>query len=57
MEQAMTGVALALAARVADAALESVTIASARVELAGRHLGRQVGGAVLWATVLCGVRR
>ena len=53
----MTGVALALAARVADAALESVTIASARVELAGRHLGRQVGGAVLWATVLCGVRR
>lgn len=53
----MTGIALALGLRGLDRALESVAIASARVELAGRHLGRQVGGAVLWATVLCGVRR
>lgn len=53
----MTGIALALAARAVDVTLETAIIASARLELASRHLSRQVGGAVLWATVLCGVRR
>lgn len=53
---AVTGIALALALRGLDRALESAAIASARLELASRHLSRQVGGAVAWACVLWGVR-
>lgn len=51
----MTGIALALAARAVDTTLETVAIASARVELAGFYLSRQVGGATAWACVLWGV--
>lgn len=53
----MTGITLALAARAVDVTLETVAIASARLELASRHLSRQVGGAAAWACVLWGVRR
>lgn len=56
----MTGIALALAARVADAGLESALIASARIELAGFYLARLPaelrGGVELWLCC-CGVRR
>ena len=56
----MTGVALALAARVADAALSSAAIAGARLELAGFYLARLPaelrGGVELWLC-FCGVRR
>ena len=57
----MTGIALALALRgldrALDRALEQGAIASARVELARRHLSRQVGAPVAWACVLWGARR
>ena len=56
----MTGIALALALRgldrALDRALEQGAIASARVELARRHLSRQVGAPVAWACVLWGAR-
>lgn len=53
----MTGIALALCLRGIDGVVETTVITGARVELAGWHLGRQVGGPVAWACVLCGVRR
>lgn len=40
-----------------DRALEQGSIVDARVELARRHLSRQVGGPVAWACVLWGARR
>lgn len=52
----VTGILLALALRGLDDALETAAIASARVELAGRHLSRQAGGAATWACVLRGSR-
>ena len=57
----MTGIALALALRgldrALDRALEQGAILDARVELARRHLSRQVGAPVAWACVLWGARR
>lgn len=56
----MSGIALALGLRSLDAALESVAIASARVELASFYLARLPaevrGGIALWLC-FCGVRR
>jgi hypothetical protein len=52
----VTGIALALALRGLDRALDEATIARARVELAGRYLSRQVGAPVAWACVLWGAR-
>jgi len=57
----VTGIALALALRgldrALDRALEQGAILDARVELARRHLSRQVGAPVAWACVLWGARR
>ena len=52
----MTGIALALALRGLDRALEQGAILDARVELARRYLSRQVGAPVAWACVLWGAR-
>lgn len=62
----MTGIALALALRGLDRALDAAAIVDARVELLGWHLSRQVvrglpedmqGGVALWGSVLWGARR